>query len=313
MKARLPRLLGLIAFAVSLGYLGTVAVRHASSFPPVTWTSGAVLALVSSTGLYITMLLAGSAAWFLLLRSAGAQTTLRAVLTVWGLGQIGKYLPGNIGQYLGRAALAREYGIPLHKSALTLVFETSGLIVTAAAISVLTGSPAAHPWKIALLAAGALVAPFLLVYILERWFAGALQKRLGVTHLPHPSVATLGTCLALYAVCFLSGGFAFDQLARGLFGAGSDTSWLRVVPAFALSWVAGFVTPGAPAGLGVREALLVGGTASLYGPGTALSTALAFRLMTVLGDGLAFLAGAAGRRGGGQGEGEGSGAADVPG
>lgn len=299
MKARLPRLLGLLAFAVSLGYLGTMAVRHASSFPPVTWTSGAVLALISSTGLYITMLLAGSAAWFLLLRSADAQASLKAVLTVCGLGQVGKYLPGNIGQYLGRAALAREHGIPLHNSALTLVFETSGLIVTAAAIAILTGAPAATPaalWKIALLATGALVAPFLLVYILERWFAGALQNRLGIARLPRPSVATLGACLMLYAVCFLSGGFAFDQLARGLFGAGSEASWLRVIPAFALSWVAGFVTPGAPAGLGVREALLVGGTASLYGPGTALSTALAFRLITVLGDGLAFLAGAAGRR-----------------
>lgn len=299
MKGRLPRILGFVVFGVSLGYLATVAMRHASSFPPVTWTSGAVLALVSSTGLYLAMLLAGSTAWFLLLRSAGAQASPGAVLSVCGLGQIGKYLPGNIGQYLGRAALAREQGIPLHKSALTLVFETSGLIVTAAAIAVLaglTGSPAAHPWKIALLAAGALAAPFLLVYILERRFAGLLQRRLGVTRLPRPSVATLGACMTLYAVCFLSGGFAFDQLARGLFGAGSETTWIRAIPAFALSWVAGFVTPGAPAGLGVREALLVGGTASLYGPGTALSTALAFRLITVLGDGLAFLAGAAGRR-----------------
>jgi uncharacterized membrane protein YbhN (UPF0104 family) len=301
MKARLPRLLGFVVLGVSLGYLGTVAVRHASSFPPVAWTPGAVLALVSSTGLYLAMFLLGAAAWFLLLRSVGAQTSLRAVLTVCCLGQIGKYLPGNIGQYLGRAALAREHGVALHSSALTLVFETSGLIVTATAVAVLAfdrspATPWADPWKIALLAVGAIIAPFLLIYILERWFAGLLQKRLGVTHLPRPSVATLGACLMLYTVGFLSGGFAFDQLARGLFGAGSNISWMQAIPAFALAWVAGFVTPGAPAGLGVREALLVGGTASLYGPGTALSTALAFRLITVLGDGLAFLAGAAGRR-----------------
>jgi uncharacterized membrane protein YbhN (UPF0104 family) len=296
MKARL---LGLLVLVASLGYLGTMAVRHASSFPRVTWSSGAILALVSSTGLYVTMLLAGSTAWYLLLRSTGGQVSLRAVLTVCGMAQVAKYLPGNIGQYLGRAGLARQHGIPLHGSALTLVFEISGLIVTAAAFAVLTGldgspaAPLADPWKIALLAAAALAAPFLLVYILERWFAGTLQKRLGVTRLPRPSVAALGACLMLYAVCFLLGGFAFDQLARGLFGAGSNISWMRAIPVFALSWVAGFVTPGAPAGLGVREALLVGGTASLYGPGTALSTALAFRLITVLGDGLAFLAGAA--------------------
>jgi hypothetical protein len=299
MKARLPHLLGLLAFAASLGYLGMVAVRHASAFPAVTWTSGTVLALVSSTGLYVTMLLAGATAWYLLLRSTGSPASLAAVLSVCGLAQPAKYLPGNVGQYLGRAALARQQGIPLHGSALTLVFETSGLIVTAAAFAVLTGfdrsaaAPSVEAWKVALLAAAAVAAPFLLVHILERWFAGALQKRLGVTRLPRPPVLTLGACLTLYAACFLCGGFAFDQLARGLFGAGTGISWLHVLPAFALSWVAGFVTPGAPAGLGVREALLVGGTASLYGPGAALSTALAFRLITVLGDGLAFLAGAA--------------------
>jgi len=215
------------------------------------------------------------------------------VLTIWGQAQAGKYLPGNVGQYLGRAALARRYGIPLHQSALTLVFETTGLIVTAAACALLagTGMSLAAPWKIGLLAAAAVAAPFLLIHVLERWFPEALHRRLGVARLPRPSVAALSGCLALYAVGFVCWGLSFELLARGLFGAGSDLSWVRVVPAFALSWVAGFVTPGAPAGLGVREALLVGGTAPLYGPGTALAAALALRLVTVLGDGLAFLAG----------------------
>src|SRR6266545_4489110 len=279
MKGRLPRLLGVLALLASVAYLATVAVHRASSFPEVVWSPRAIGAFAAATGIYLLMLLAGSAAWFLLLRSAGAETSLVTVLAVCGLGQAGKYLPGNVGQYLGRAALARQHGIPLHKSVLTLGFETTGLIVTAAACALLTGAGGslAAPWKIALLAAAAVAAPFLLVHVLERWFPGILKERLGVERLPRPSVAALGACLALYA-------------------AGSAVSWWQAVPAFALSWVLGFITPGAPAGLGVREALLVSGTAALYGPGAALSTALAFRLVTVLGDGIAFLAGAAFRR-----------------
>jgi uncharacterized membrane protein YbhN (UPF0104 family) len=292
----LPRILGLLALAASLGYLGVMAVRHASTFPEVTWDARAVAALAAATGLYLVMVLAGAAAWFLLLRSLGAEVSPVAVLTVHSLAQAGKYLPGNVGQYIGRAALARRHGIPLHQVALTLVFETTCLIVTAAACALFaetgtSSSPAADPWKIGLLAAGAVAAPFLLVHILERWFPDLLRRRIGVTRLPRPSVAALGACLVLYALSFALWALSFELLARGLFGAGSDLSWTRVVPAFALSWVAGFVTPGAPAGLGVREALLVGGTAPLYGPGTALSAALALRLVTVLGDGLAFLAG----------------------
>lgn len=302
MRGRLPRLLGYLALAVSLGYLGAVALRHSSSFPEIAWSPRAAAALAGATGLYLVMLAAGFAAWFLLLRSAGSPVPLRAVLTLCGLAQAGKYLPGNVGQYLGRAALARQQGIPLHTSALTMVFETAGLIVTALACALLGGTRAAASlppaWQIALLAAGALAAPFLLVHAVERWFPAALQKRLGVERLTAPSIPALGACLALYAVCFVCGGLSFELLARGLFNveAGPAGAWARVIPAFALSWVAGFVTPGAPAGLGVREALLVGGTAGLYGPGTALSAALASRLVTVLGDGLAFLAGAAARR-----------------
>ncbi|HYU32888.1 MAG TPA: lysylphosphatidylglycerol synthase domain-containing protein [Thermoanaerobaculia bacterium] len=298
MKGRLPRLLGVLALLASVAYLATVAVHRASSFPEVVWSPRAIGAFAAATGIYLLMLLAGSAAWFLLLRSAGAETSLVTVLAVCGLGQAGKYLPGNVGQYLGRAALARQHGIPLHKSVLTLGFETTGLIVTAAACALLTGAGGslAAPWKIALLAAAAVAAPFLLVHVLERWFPGILKERLGVERLPRPSVAALGACLALYAAVFAGGGLSFDLLARGLFGAGSAVSWWQAVPAFALSWVLGFITPGAPAGLGVREALLVSGTAALYGPGAALSTALAFRLVTVLGDGIAFLAGAAFRR-----------------
>ena len=296
MKGRLPRLLGVLALCVSLGYLAAVAARHASSFPEVAWSPRAVASLAGAMGLYLIMVLTGAVAWFLLLRSTGAAASPVAVLAIWGQAQAGKYLPGNVGQYLGRAALARRHGIPLHQSALTVVFETTALIVTAAACALLAPWTTA-PWKIGLLAAGAVAAPLLLIHALERWFPGALERRLGTARLPRPSLAALGGTMLLYALGFACWGLAFELLARGLFGAGADLSWVRVIPAFALSWVAGFVTPGAPAGLGVREALLVGGTAPLYGPGTALSAALALRLVTVLGDGLAFLVGCALARG----------------
>jgi hypothetical protein len=292
-KIRLPHLLGLLALAVSLVYLGTTAVRHTSSFPRVVWDARAVAALAAATGLYLVTMVVGATVWFLLLRSTGTAAGLRAVFSVWGIAQVGKYLPGNVGQYLGRAALAQRQGIPVPWSALTFVFETTCLIVAAVACAFLArGGPLlATPWKLVVLAAGAVAVPFLLVYILERWFPEALRRRTGVDRIPRMSPGTLGACLALDMVSFPCWGLALEVLAGGLFGAGLETAWWQVVPPFALAWVAGFVAPGAPAGLGVREALLVAGTAPLYGPGIALSAALALRLVTVLGDGLAFLAG----------------------
>jgi uncharacterized membrane protein YbhN (UPF0104 family) len=58
---------------------------------------------------------------------------------------------------------------------------------------------------------------------------------------------------------------------------------------FALCWVAGFVVPGAPAGLGVREALFIRLFAPGIGEGVAACVAVAYRIITTLGDLLTFL------------------------
>jgi glycosyltransferase 2 family protein len=293
------RLLGLLALAASLFYLGRVAVRHAASLPSVAWTPASLAALAGATGLYLLALLAGALAWFLLLRASHGSPPLRAVLVVCALGQAAKYVPGNVGQYLGRAVLARRHGVSLRDSAFTLVLETGGLILAAAACAAFAAPVTLTAGgRIALLASAAMAAPCLLILgarFLDRHLPAAWRAKLGAGPLPVPSAATLAGCLALYAASFCCGGGAVHLLARGLFAA-PPVSWTHAIPAFAFSWVAGFVTPGAPGGLGVREALLVGGTAPLYGPATALSTALALRGVSVLGDGLAFLAGLVLRR-----------------
>jgi hypothetical protein len=317
MSKRIQRILGLLALAASLFYLGRLAVRHAALLPPVAWTPASLAAAAGAIGLYMVSLLAGALAWFLLLRSpspvrggrevaarergpGGEGLSLRAVLVVCALGQAGKYVPGNVGQYLGRAVLARRHGVPLRDSAFTLLLETAGLILAAAACAALAGGQSSTPsGRIALLAGAAVATPCLLLIGARRlapWLRAHLpaawREKLGSGPLPVPSAATLIACLALYILSFCSGGGSVYLLARGLFAV-PPGDWTLAIPAYALSWVAGFVTPGAPGGLGVREALLVAGTSPLYGPGPALSVALALRVVTVLGDGLAFLLGLA--------------------
>jgi hypothetical protein len=57
-----------------------------------------------------------------------------------------------------------------------------------------------------------------------------------------------------------------------------------IVGAYALSWVVGFLTPGAAAGLGVRETLLVVLLSGVFPSGLVLLTALLFRVVTTVGD-----------------------------
>jgi uncharacterized membrane protein YbhN (UPF0104 family) len=82
-------------------------------------------------------------------------------------------------------------------------------------------------------------------------------------------------------------GIASDLLVRGLFGVKESRIFL-LTGTFAVAWVAGFLTPGAPAGLGVREAILLEVLGPIYGPGVAVGLAVFLRAATTLADGLTF-------------------------
>ena len=72
-------------------------------------------------------------------------------------------------------------------------------------------------------------------------------------------------------------------LVRGVLGI-PQGSVAVLTGAFALAWVAGFVTPGAPAGVGIREAVISLGLAPLLGTGGAVAVAGLLRLVSVFGD-----------------------------
>ena len=106
-----------------------------------------------------------------------------------------------------------------------------------------------------------------------------------------PARVLLG-CFAIYLVNYLLMGAILYLLASELFGQAEADFWL-LTGIFAVAWIAGFVTPGAPGGLGVREAILVASLGPLYGEGTAVALALTLRAVTTAGDGLGFLVGLA--------------------
>jgi len=60
--------------------------------------------------------------------------------------------------------------------------------------------------------------------------------------------------------------------------------WLSFGGAYVLAWLAGFVTPGAPAGLGIRELVLLFLLQGLVGGPDLLLVILLGRVITVSGD-----------------------------
>ena len=86
--------------------------------------------------------------------------------------------------------------------------------------------------------------------------------------------------------------FILALIAAGcamIFGADMRMAF-DVAALFLLAWLIGFITPGAPGGIGVREASLLIATTAIMGAGPALLFAAATRIVTLGGDALFALA-----------------------
>jgi len=70
----------------------------------------------------------------------------------------------------------------------------------------------------------------------------------------------------------------------------------QCIAIFTTAWLVGFVVPGAPGGVGVRDGIIAIGLEMFLAPGAALGVALMHRALSFLGDILVFGIGLAMRR-----------------
>lgn len=250
---------------------------------------------------YMTAYLLYATMWDTLLRTLGCETSL---LRSWGIfltAQFAKYLPGNIGHHAGRVALSIRYGYPGARVAASMIFEVLLVTATAAVLSLpLFGWLADHiglAWRRGLSVSAFVLAAFavalFLYVVLMRRFGLATQIRrwkslaVGTDFLSKRTLAMMMVCAAISLVAFVLSGMPL-LLISDMPAALAVSNATRIVAIFAVSWVAGLIMPGAPAGLGVREAILVEGLTPIMGGDRAVSATLLFRVLTVSADLLAF-------------------------
>ena len=271
---------------VSLADLGAVLASG------ITW-----VAVATATIAYVAILSLRTAAWGVLLTGASARgVTATAVLDVYGRSQIAKYFPGNIFHFAGRQVLGRGKGWPQGALAVASFLEIAILGAAAASITLLLGR----------IAGGAifevLPSPALLVGGLVAVFAPWLFLRVsphlpGLKHLNFLHDARdltrgfhLLAAFVLYAIYFILFALVFWGFSAVL---GYATAF-NLFPSFAVAilagWLLGYVTPSAPGGLGVREAVIILLLGPTIGEADALVLAIVFRLVTTAGDTLYLLA-----------------------
>lgn len=289
--------IGWIAVILSFAFLARLALTHAHEVRELRWTRGTSVGLGTAALFQVATLVSGGWAWGLLLRGLGSDLPRRSAILVVLRANVAKYLPGNVAHYAGRALLARQAGVPAPTVLTSLGLEAgltvgSGLLLAAVIAPRALGawlaaaSASAILLASALLTAAAIAGGVALARAYRTYRATAAEDR----ERPAAVARRLGTALGLYVLNFLLLGAGLTALATGGIGAPSD-SWFFLTGALAVAWIAGFVVPGSPGGVGVREAVLVAELSPEMGAAGALGVALLLRLATVAGDVVAFIAG----------------------
>lgn len=242
-----------------------------------------VLALVFGAAAVFALFLS----WSSVLDGSGARLPRSEALTVYGLSQLGKYLPGAIWPVVAQARMGGRRGVPgLHMASASLL----ALVVSVAAA----------------LALGCVLLPFAGDRAVSQfWWAPILAVPLLVGLFPpvlNPALSRLGRLARRPMVgseinwsstaravgwCWL-GNLAFGAHLHALgHGVGLEgvRGFLLASSAYALASALGVVVVFVPAGVGVRELVLIVVLGSALTASAALTVALLSRFLLVLVDG----------------------------
>lgn len=208
-----------------------------------------------------------------------------------------KYLPGNVFQYVGRNQLASKMNISHIQVAAATVLDV--------AVNVLAGIILASIYLLKnnllsdfftdlpiALALGLCLLFILFITLLFYIFRNKIQPLLKKYRylFTKSTIKGLFICLAYYIVTMLVQSLLFIAVLVYVVGVSLDLNlFLSLFSAYTFSWLVGFVTPGAPAGIGIREAVMAGATGGLINEGTITFAMVIFRVLTTLADGIAFL------------------------
>jgi uncharacterized membrane protein YbhN (UPF0104 family) len=265
-------LVGLVAIAFAIRQSVADSKEHVMP-SPAAWVIGALFALVA--------ILASARAWVALFSDLLRTRASRALLrSTFYLSQLTKYLPvGGVAQAASQLGLAPSAGVPLRRAAVAFPVSAVCAVVAGATLGAgLVFDTDLDGWVRTLAVFGLLSLVFLHRGLIARVLnlARRVIKRIPSSdELPTQRDIFIFYGWALITIGSLSA--AYTVLLRSVT---TDLAPVAIFCAFALSWVIGFLAIPIPAGVGVREAVLV---ALLPGVGTApvLAASLALRLLTI--------------------------------
>lgn len=228
--------------------------------------------------------------WYSIINGVSVtKINLRTGVYISAIMNLLKYLPGNVAHHAWRTVFLHQRGVDIPANIWAGILATISMVMTSTALALLFGGPliaAMFPrlslpltisLGLAVLVGG--VGVIVLVFRSEK-INGLVSRLAGFD-----AMKAFALSVVVQTGFFMINGTASYMLVSQVYPQAAVPFGV-VMAAFAGGWIIGFLTPGAPAGMGVREAVivLVLTSASTLGIGEASVIALLIRIATIVGD-----------------------------
>ncbi len=227
--------------------------------------------------------------WRALLVDFGTRLPVPPAASVFLVGQLGKYLPGSVWTVVVQTEMGHRLGVPRRRMAVVGVIMLGLSVLGGAVVGVpavpllLAGRSSISPWWAVL---GVLIALVALWPRLINALASWALRLLGREPLDHRlGGRAVAVCMGWILAAWVFSGLAVFVLAASLApDAGVGTLLYVSVCGYALASVLGMIAVLLPAGLGLRDAVLGIGLATVMSPAAAAAVVVVARFLAVVVD-----------------------------
>ena len=218
--------------------------------------------------------------WRRVLGAWGGNLSYVEAARIWCLSNLGRYVPGNVWSLTAMGVMSRSRGISAMAATgssiiMQMLTLSIGLGVVLFTGAKLIGQPIVL-W-------GVLITLLLLIALAPRILPPLTRQLASLTglNIPEPAIppTVVWGATAAGGITWIIYGIAFQLFTNGLLGSASGAT-MSYIAVYTAAYILGFISPIAPAGLGVREVALAAGMTrfGLATEGDAALVAIAARL-----------------------------------
>lgn len=294
MKAKkLLKYAGRLLLIISIAYMAKKIFTYRTELTTALTAEIGLYVAVCSVATSLLVLMAGALYHGLVRRVTGKPLNLPRIMMVYCKTNLYKYLPGNVGHYVGRQIIAADNKQMHGQVAACSVLEACISAAASLIVSLVFSFAFVSDWLVTLDVRQLLVVGVVLL-VAAGVLLMLLRKKLrrlydSVKHYFTARNARWLLFMLVYNVLNQAiNGLLFVLLLKMMCGSIPSSYIPQIVGVYSFAWLVGFITPGVPGGIGIRESMLTVLLNSMIDSEVIIAAVLINRIVTILGDALAY-------------------------